>query len=386
MADWKDFYEDNREFRGQFLDSLVERRGSKATTDAPPAVPLRFCPLCHSAFIEDLDLASHIQSVHGPQHIYLRVNGRIIRDLAWAEQGISELRLVLLGFQDATVEISGPQIDKSLSVSGDQNLKRLIPDRFEGQLSLRVSPTGAAARQFTLYSRSLPEFRRDSLDDLIQELSAKDLTEHGAPDIIRWRERIGELGILEGRYLNGFFEYLLAFYLESQRQPLKSKQHFEDAFGLLLPFRTYLAHSAQCVLGIRMNSFGVLSRAPRKSIVAASDHFFNQPFGAEWVSVAQPESASPFMTYADDFTIRLVQVVSDFYASDTSICRAGLNALEFHPAAREKNNEDKLALLKARFHRKAGRSHEAYASYELLRYHPQFGSESESYIHGKSRA
>lgn len=25
MADWKDFYEDNKEFRGQYLDSLAER-------------------------------------------------------------------------------------------------------------------------------------------------------------------------------------------------------------------------------------------------------------------------------------------------------------------------------------------------------------------------
>jgi hypothetical protein len=386
MADWKDFYEDNREFRGQFLDSLVERRGTKSQTAPQLATPLRFCPLCHAAFIEDLDLAAHIQSVHGPQHIYLRVNGRIIRDLAWAEQGISELRLVFLGFPNANVEITGPQLKQSLNVSGDQNLKRLIPDRFEGELSLRVLPPGANARQFTLYSRSLPEFRRDALDDLIQTLSSNDLSEHAAPDIIRWRERIGELSILERRYVNGFFEYQLAFYLESQGQSQKSKQHFEDAFGLLLPFRTNLAHSAQCVLGIRMNSFGVLSRAPRKSIVAASDHFFNQPFGVDWVAVVQPESASPFMTFADDFTIRLVHVVSDFYASDTSMCRAGLNALEFHPGAREKNNEDKLALLKARFHRKAGREREAYAGYELLRYHPQFGSESEIYINGKSRA
>jgi len=386
MADWKDSYEDNREFHGQFLDSLVEGCGSRSKTDAPPVAPLRFCPLCHAAFIEDALLSAHIQAVHGPQHIYLKVNGRIIRDLAWAERGISELRLVLLGFQNAMVEIRGPHFRQSLSVSGDQNLKWLIPDRFEGELSLRVSPAGANDRQFTLYSWSLPEFRRDALDDLIRELSSKDLSEDGVPDIIRWRERIGNLGILERRYLNGFFEYVLAFYLESQQQSHKSKQHFEDAFGLLLPFRTNLAHSAQCVLGLRMNSFGVLSRAPRKSLVAASDHFFNQPFSADWAAVAQSETVGPFMTYADDFTIRLVHVVSNFYASDSSICKEGLSALEFHPAAREKNNEDKLALLKARFHRKAGRALEAYASYELLRYHPQFGLESEIYIHGKSRA
>jgi hypothetical protein len=73
MADWKDSYEDNKEFFGQYLDSVSERRGAKDR--APSTFHL------HSAFIEDCLFSEHIQRVHGPQHIYLRVNGRIIRDL-----------------------------------------------------------------------------------------------------------------------------------------------------------------------------------------------------------------------------------------------------------------------------------------------------------------
>jgi len=50
MADWKDFYEDNKEFLGQYLDSLAERKGSKGNRDDSartassilPAVPCRF--------------------------------------------------------------------------------------------------------------------------------------------------------------------------------------------------------------------------------------------------------------------------------------------------------------------------------------------------------
>lgn len=385
MADWKDFYEDNKEAFGQYLDSLPSRHGPNAKETAIPAQPLRFCPLCHEAFIEDQELTRHIQSVHGPQHVYVRVNGRIIRDLGWADQGISELRLVLLGLSEASVEISGPQLHRRLDVSGNENLKHLIPDRFEGELSLRVSPRGASARQFTLYSRSLPEFRRETIDSRIQNLSEMDLTARRGPDVIRWREQIGEMGPVENRYVNGFFEYALAFHLESLGNSQKAKQHFEDAFGLLLPFRTALAHSAQCVLGIRMNCFRVLDRAPRKSIVAAADHFFNQSFAIEWTKVRH-ESGTPFMTYADEFTTRLVRVIADFYDLDPSSCRAGLDALDFHPSAREKNNEDKLNLLKARFHRKTGQVGEARVSYELLRYHPTFGSESEEYLHGESRS
>ena len=98
MADWKDFYEDNRERRGQYLDSLDAKKRPREAVRTVPSPRVEFCPLCHGAFLEG-GLAEHIRSVHGPQHIYLRVNGRIIRDLGWAEHGISELRLVQLGRQ-----------------------------------------------------------------------------------------------------------------------------------------------------------------------------------------------------------------------------------------------------------------------------------------------
>lgn len=296
MADWKDFYEDNRESLGQFLDSLAEQRGSTGIRETPPTPPLQFCPLCHAAFLGNAEVTDHIQTVHGPQHIYLRINGRIIRDIGWAEQGISELRLVLLGFSQAGVQIAGDQIHRTLTAAGDENLKRLIPARFEGELTLRVEPLGGTAREFTLYSRSLPQFRGGSLDALIQSWCNLGAKSAGTPDISRWRDLAGDMGALENRYLNGFFEYALAFHLVNNGQPDRAKQHFEDAFGLLLPFRTPLAHSAQCVLGLRMNCFGVLARAPRRSLVSASDQFFNQPFPSQWVRTSMTDEDNPFMT------------------------------------------------------------------------------------------
>jgi len=382
MADWKDFYEDNKESFGRYLDSLSERRGSTHKEKTPKAPPLQFCPLCHTAFLDDAEVARHVRAIHGPQHVYLRVNGRITRDIGWAEQGVSELQLVLLGFSEATVDMTGRQFHKTLKVAGNENLKGLIPAGFEGELSLRVEPTGGIARQFTLYSRSLPEFRQDSLDALIQSWSRQDTTPGSLPDIGSWRELAGSMGPLENRYLDGFFEYALAFHLELQGTSGRAKQHFEDAFGLLLPFRTLLAHSGQCVLGLRMNCFGVLARAPRESVVSASDEFFNRPFPSMWIRSARGEVGSPFMTYADEFTIRLVKVIADFYEAEPSVCGGGLEALEFHPSAREKNNEDKLLLLRARFHRQAGHVIDARSTYEILRYHPLFGIEAEEYING----
>ena len=75
MADWKDFYEDNKEFQGQYLDSLAEGRRPRETEKSLRTPPLQFCPLCHAAFLDDVELARHVQAAHGPEHVYLRVNG-----------------------------------------------------------------------------------------------------------------------------------------------------------------------------------------------------------------------------------------------------------------------------------------------------------------------
>jgi hypothetical protein len=75
-------------------------------------------------------------------------------------------------------------------------------------------------------------------------------------------------------------------------------------------------------------------------------------------------------------------VIADFYDDDPPTCGAGLEALEFHPSAKERNNEDKLLVLRARFHRQARGANQARAKYEMLRYHPLFGTEAEEYLNG----
>ncbi len=379
MADWKDFYEDNKETLGQYLDSLAEKRRSSDLQHAP-AAPLQFCPICHAVHISLTDLDFHIKHVHGPQHVYLKVNGRIVRDIGWAEQGVSDLRVVLLGFARASVQVSGIGFCRQMT-SSDDDYRPLIPPRYEGEVRVDVLPEGGKPRQFTLFSRSLPEFRREDLDALILSWAGERNATSERPDISRWRQIAGTMGALENRYLNGFFEYALAFHLTSQGQTDRAKEHFEEAFGLLLPFRTPVSHSAQCVLGLTMNCFGVLSRAAKRSLISASDNFFNQRFGATWSERSSDRGDSPFLTMADEFTIRLVRVVADFYQpGGDSLFGGGLAALEFHPLAAERNNHDKLLLLRARWERRRGQHREARAAYEFLRYHPFFGAESEDFL------
>src|ERR1700674_5701621 len=96
MADWKDFVEDNRERAGQFLDSIEARYSSRTLVSPVPPLPISYCPVCLNSFYSLDGLDDHIRLVHGPQHIYLRVNGSVARGVAWAERGIRSIGVVLL--------------------------------------------------------------------------------------------------------------------------------------------------------------------------------------------------------------------------------------------------------------------------------------------------
>jgi hypothetical protein len=268
----------------------------------------------------------------------LRVNGAIVRDLGWTNEGIRELSLVLLGHTSASVRLAASGWETNLNAGNEVSLKKYVPAGMEGELRITVKPDGGPVREFSIYCRSLPEFRCNELDAVVVSLQEEYAQFHRMPSISEWRNaagKIGRLRDLENRYLNGFYEYTLAFHLEERRKPAEAKVHFEEAFGNLLPFRTPLAHSAQCVLGLRMNCFGVLRRAPERSSVAAAGCFFNEAHPSAWEVPQNYETANPFVTYADEFTVRLVNVVVAYYAADTAALWQGISALEFHPAARE---------------------------------------------------
>lgn len=385
MADWKDFCEDNKERFGQYLDSLEpsSRRSSGWELQPPPII--LFCPVCHAAHTSDQDLSHHLFKAHAGQHVYLRVNGAIARDLAWTNDGIRELSLVMLGHTSASVTITAPGSETHFTAGNEVSLAHHVPSAMEGELRIMVKPDGSPSRTFSVYCRSLPEFRCDELDAVIVGLQNEYAQSRRMPNISTWRKavaKIGHLGDLENRYLNGFYEYTLAFYLEEHRKLAEAKDHFEEGFGKLLPFRTALAHSAQCVLGLRMNCFGVLQRAPDGSSVAAAGHFFNEAYPSRWPVLGPYAEGNPFVTLADEFTAKLVNVVVAYYAGDAAVLWRGISALDFHPSTQEKNHADKLALLKARASRNARDSVNARKMYDMIRYHPWFGSEAEAYLNG----
>jgi len=380
MADWKDFFEDGKEFRGQFLDA-IEQRQSRTRASAPPPPLIRFCPLCDKPFTEETVLLEHVRHVHGPQHVYLRLNGSVIRDVGWAVNGISELIVVPIGFPKISVQLRAEQFSRSIQATDDTDLLTCIPADFEGQLAIDVSGGLSGKRTFVVYTRSLPEFRQDILDSSITTLSTESLARNEMPDVNSWRHRIESHGELESRYLNGFFEYALAFHLDEYGNRTMAKHHFDESLGLLLPFRTPMAKSAQCVLGLRMNCFGVLRHAARNSVLALCDIFFNCSAAGRPAHETKNDP-NPFITYADEFILLLVQSIANFCRAEYAECLNSLRALEFHPSAREKNNEDKLLLLSARLHKAIGNRTVASEAYDRLQFHPDFGNEAKEFING----
>jgi len=381
MADWKDFVEDNKERAGQFLDSL-EARSASRRLPSPSPPPARECPICLDAFYSNDSLEDHIRQVHGRQHVYLRVNGSIVRDIGWAQNGIQSLEVVLLGYLTANIKINAGGVHESLTAQARTSLLGHFRKDFEGELHIRIEPPNGRERAFCIYCHSLPEFNQKSLDQEIWDRQHSFGLRGLPPNLREWRESCGVEGnssTLEDRYVNGFFEFTMGFALEKTGNVVSAKDHFEDALGYLLPFRTLLAEQAQCVLGLKMNCFAVLVRCSDGSIFSPARAFFLR-YPEPWKVPKKWPPKNSLAVYADEFIQRLLRVIELFYGNDRSEFWQGTAALKFHPAAADRNNADKLSILQARAFARYGNSDGAREAYKLLRYNPYFGSEAEEFL------
>src|SRR5215469_15622496 len=62
------------------------------------------------------------------------------------------------------------------------------------------------------------------------------------------------------------------------RKNLRAGAHFERAFGLLRPFATSMAHTARCLLAIKLNWFHLLAVCGPQSKFYGANIFFNSGF------------------------------------------------------------------------------------------------------------
>src|SRR5438552_1320607 len=92
----------------RYIESNPGTRSASEPGGAPPPAPktvLRYCPPCVQGYLEESSLDQHVAREHGKQHIYLKVNDRIVRDICWLSRRLDKCDLVLVEMPATHVEI-----------------------------------------------------------------------------------------------------------------------------------------------------------------------------------------------------------------------------------------------------------------------------------------
>src|SRR4051812_5963031 len=107
MGIFADIVEQNAERQGQILQPTrsADLSSSARGPRLPPPV-WHSCPECGALFADLNELAKHLRQVCRGRHVYVRLNGRIVRDLAWAPDGISSLEVVRIGSGKGDVHVA----------------------------------------------------------------------------------------------------------------------------------------------------------------------------------------------------------------------------------------------------------------------------------------
>ena len=330
---------------------------------------------------------NHYQSSHGQEHCYIRLNGSIIRDIGWAENGISSIELGLLGYEEVEVKVICGNFTQTFSTNADLDILTRIPLNFEGEIRIDINPSHSSSKIFLIYCKSILKFRRNDLDNLILQMQRELENTTTSLDLGSWKSKfkqISPVNVLERRYFNGFYEYALGSYLEKNDRYKEAKQHFEDAFGLVAPFKTNLARTASRVLGLKMNCFAFFEGCSQNSPFASADAFFNKALNPDEVSFVRVEP-SKLGIFIDRFSHLFLDSLFSFYNKVDQQFPILLDALQRDFLSKEKNNADKLTLLKARYYKYQKQITKADVEYSLLEYHPIFGEEAKLYLQCRTK-
>ncbi len=117
----------------------VELYSGKPAVQDRPKPELRACPLCFDSYLNEEGLQRHIARAHGKQHIYLKVNKEVVRDLCWLTKPIKRCDLVLLNVPEVRVAINSTgRKEVVLRCRNSSSLEsELPPSSFEGAISHR---------------------------------------------------------------------------------------------------------------------------------------------------------------------------------------------------------------------------------------------------------
>jgi hypothetical protein len=372
-----DTLEDNKERVGQLLYPLV-----LSNFGAPePAAQLLQCPICGDSSIDDSALQKHILSRHRYLQVYVRVNGMVLPDAAVIDQPITQLTAVLLGDVSGSIQIAldGRELlNRQISPGQPLSIEKQIPKSFTGKIEIRIR-IGHVERRFNIYRGTQPNLNVEQLDQAVWNLQ-KPLSDGREPEWSNFErtELRGRSGsYLQRRYLEGFYSYILGCFWEMQGSPLAGK-HLEEALGHLRPFSTMMAHTARCVLALKLNAFGLLKECGPESQFYESNRFFNNRKAEGHRREGHVKQAERGI-WVDSFSEGLLAAIQHFNNGEFHCAERLVVELRTHPYFREPNNHDKLMLLQARTAAALNKPSAAKAAYLRLTHNNLFGAEAKSY-------
>lgn len=372
-----DTIEDNSERFGQFLDRqypLVPV--SNQSLDHCPTA--HRCDICHALTISFEDLQNHIVQKHAEQHIYLRVNGSVTRESHWLVETLASAQLLCIGDGTAScmVTVDSKPVPE-VTFRKQLDLLPLLPPVPWKRIEI-ATRLGHVNRRFSLNLWSTTEFRNDAIDDRAHKLLFLPLHGQKTPEFAEFqRQTVFSPDSPSYLYAGGLLDYALAFNLVQRGSYQEAKPHFEAALSHLSVFATPFSLTAARVLALRMNSFTLLKGIVPPSRFGLANYFFNSPEQALTLSVSAPQATQTreYGVFVDHYTEVFLDALGAFYDEKWSLfenCLGELHRLN----ETDRNNLDKLSLMKARAARKRLEPSEAADFYQLLETHPVFRDEA----------
>jgi hypothetical protein len=368
------------------LEDSVERyiesnRGSSpasgGTKPPDPKPLLRYCPLCVQGYLEESSLDQHVATEHGKQHIYLKVNDCIVRDICWLSRRLDKCDLVLvqMAATDVEIEFDGKSKHCSIKPSAPSLMDQIPARAAAGLIRIKVQCKNLC-REFQIYLGRQPQFRPEAIDEALVGLMER-MRRNRKADLAGFRSKWlkENLNELERRYLNGVLEYCHGWLLEVDGSHAFARDRLEAGMNLLIPFKTVLAEDIRSALALRMNIFAGRWGCDEASPFWPAEVFFCSNGDGSESQVPTRET----MIVIDAFSEKILEAIEAYNANNDRGVFAILNDLR----PRDRNDEDKMAIIEARTRRNMGDRRAAAAAYETLLEHPLFGKEAQNAVKAK---
>lgn len=400
MGIFLDTVEDNDESNGWRVEALRQKLG------VPPSTPRQFpsvtCPVCQQGFSCNSELQNHIFYIHKEHRCYIRFNERILREgVLYEESEIQQLEVYSSDSQ-ATLTL---QLDTSSPIhiqldNTQTELATYIPSNFAGKLKLCLKDS-SGQQDITCYYRTLPELDYCDLNETILELQSRvNIGDHNI-DWYKYKKLLFQSNehLLRQNYLRGMLEYLWAHDQEVNCCSINYESHediiscysanyqllfqsYENAFGYLQPFASYIPQQTRRAIALKMNWFLELKWTAESSLFFLAWHFFRHSYECvALVTLPLPSAMQQKQgILLDNFHQELLNALKLYYCDRSTLSNGWLVKLETLLQGTTNNNyRHKLILLKARLFREWGDVHRAKQAYHSIKYHRLFGAEASTF-------